>query len=57
MKNRTIMADSTPILNAIVAGSNWFWLNSGDNLLRLLTSSSADTGNASVSFRDTFIGI
>jgi phage-related protein len=57
MKNRTIMAGNTPILSALVAGSNWFWLNPGANTLRLLTSNSSDTGNAQIVFRDTYIGI
>jgi hypothetical protein len=57
MKNKTIMQGSTPILGNVVSGSNWFWLNAGSNLLRLITSDVTDAGNISIVYRDAYLGI
>lgn len=57
MKNKTIMKGTTPIFSDVIAGSNWFWLIPGSNLISLITSNTGDAGNASIAYRDAYLGI
>lgn len=58
MRNRTIITDGiTNVIGAKSEASLFWWLEKGENLIKLLTTSNLDTGNASVDYRDARIGI
>jgi len=57
MKNKTILQGSTPVIGDKNFGSDWWWLASGSNLIQVTTGNISDTGNVSISYRDTYIGI
>lgn len=57
MKNKTIMKDGQSVIQNKVAGSQFWWLNSGDNSIRVQSSSSSDTGTVQVSYRHAYIGV
>jgi len=56
MRNKTILQNGTPIMNDLITGSSWWWLEAGDNNISLTTSSSSDTGEMDVSYKESFIG-
>jgi hypothetical protein len=56
MKNKTIVKGGQSVLQNKVAGSQFWWLNPGSNLLRIQSSSGSDTGTVQVSFRHAYLG-
>jgi hypothetical protein len=57
MKDKTIKQGSTPLISKRTAGSSWWWLEPGDNVITLTTSDSGDDGNIQITFRDSYIGV
>lgn len=58
MENRTIMqAGETNRLNTMSDDSDFWSLQSGDNVIRLTTSIYGESGTASVAFRSAFMGL
>lgn len=64
MRNKTVLQGTTPIMDKIVIGSSWWWLEgensdtqaAGDNMITLQTSDSSDTGQITIKYRDSYIG-
>lgn len=54
---KTITLNSAPALSLKSLASSWLTLATGENILQLTTSSSTDTGTASITYRDTYIAI
>lgn len=57
MKNKTIKQGSTPVLSLQVAGSVWWWLEPGNNVITLTTDDSNDDGNIQITYRDSYLGV
>lgn len=57
MKNKTIVKDGQSVMQNKVAGSQFWWLNPGDNVLRVQSSSGSDAGTVQVSFRHAYLGV
>jgi hypothetical protein len=58
MQNKTIIQDgSINQLDKMTAGSDWWWLQPGNNTIRLTTSTSAQTGTAVLSWHDALAGL
>lgn len=58
MREKTIIQGGTT--NQIAkktAGSKWWWLAPGDNVLDFATSVGGDTGNCQIAFRHSFVGV
>ena len=58
MQNRTVVQGLvTNQISSKSSDSKFWWLQSGANTIKLTTSSGADTGNASIVYRDSYSGI
>ena len=54
-KNRTVMLDGvTNLITSIVAGSTWWVIEPGDNIISLQTASTGDTGNMTLTYREAY---
>ena len=56
MKEKTILLGSQSVIANKTSSSEFWHLETGDNTIKLLTSSSSDTGNAQVQWRDAYLG-
>jgi len=57
MLNKTIIQNgSVSVIGYKTSGSKWWWLEKGNNLIRLITDSGSDEGNAQVQHRDAYVG-
>lgn len=58
MKNKTIIKNgTTPVIANKTSPSQFWWLEKGSNTVKFFTSNGADTGNAQVKWRDSYLGI
>lgn len=58
MANKVILLNGTsPILSTKADGSDWWELDPGTTLLRLLTDSSADSGNVQLFYYHSYVGV
>lgn len=57
MQNKTITLNGTPAISKRSFASDWWYLQPGTNAIQITTSTSSDTGTASIVFRDTYLGI
>lgn len=57
MRNRTILKGSQSIIGDKSGGSKFWYLESGSNTIRFLTSNTGDTGNIQIGYRDSYLGI
>lgn len=57
MKNKTILKDGQSVIQNKVAGSQFWWLNPGANLLQVQSSSGSDVGSVQVNYRAAYLGV
>lgn len=57
MKNKTIVKGGASQYDKLTAGSEFWWLDPGDNDIDFNTSDSADTGSCTISYRDSYLGL
>jgi hypothetical protein len=58
MQSRTIIRDAaTNIIGAKTDQSRFWWLEKGTNVIKLITNSNSDLGNAQVQYRDAYVGV
>jgi hypothetical protein len=60
MKNKTVLLDGQVSVNLYVdrsAGSDWFSLSPGTNIITFSTGSTGDAGTAEVTYYDAYIGV
>jgi len=53
---KIILNGNQSVISNKVSGSLFWWLEKGENIIKLLTSSGGDTGNAQVQWRNGFLG-
>jgi hypothetical protein len=57
MRNKTVTRDGQSVIQNKVAGSQFWWLNPGDNTIKVQSSSGSDQGAVQVSYRHAYIGV
>lgn len=57
MKNKTILQGSTPVIGNKILASDWWWLESGNNQISVVTGNPSDNGNVVISYQDAYLGI
>jgi hypothetical protein len=52
-----LLNGTTNIIGDITSASQWWWLSPGNNDIQFSTSNSADTGSATLIWRDAYLGV